>query len=182
MQENLDTERLTLRPFSAEDAETAFQWFGDGEVMQFTPTGPDASLEHTRNRLATYCEHQANHGFSKWLVKERRSGEPIGDSGLLVLPESGEIDLGFRFLKRFWGRGFATEAAAAWIYAAFTLLALQRITAFSHPENVASLRVLEKLGFHRLGEGPVMGMEAISFALNRIEYQNAGARRTTRWS
>ena len=159
----------------------AFQWFGDGDVMRFTPTGPDASLEHTKNRLATYREHQAAHGFSKWLVQERLSGEAIGDSGLLVLPESAGIDLGFRFLKRFWSRGFATEAAAAWIDAAFTLLALQRLTAFCHPKNLASVRVLANVGFRRVGEGRVMGMEAISFALNEIEYQNA-ARRTTRSS
>jgi len=177
--EILETERLILRPFRSEDADTAFQWFGDPEVMRLTPTGADGSLADTRRRLATYCEHQATHGFSKWLVQERRSSEAVGDSGLLVLQESGDIDLGFRFLKRFWGFGFATEVATAWIDGAFNAFGLQRLTAFSHPENAASLRVLEKVGFRRLERTRVMGMEAITFALSRVEYQNVRARRTT---
>jgi RimJ/RimL family protein N-acetyltransferase len=178
----LETERLIIRPFRAEDAAAAFQWFGDGEVMRFTPTGPDGSLEETKSRLATYREHQAAHGFSKWLVQERRSGDAIGDSGLLVLPESGNIDLGFRFLKRFWGFGVASEVAAVWTRVAFTQLGLERLTAFAHPANVASLRVLEKVGFRRLSIERVMGMQAITLALNAGEYRDAGARQTRGWS
>ena len=163
----LETERLILRPFVAEDALSAFRWFGDADVMRFTPTGPDASVEETARRLAAYQEHQTTHGFSKWLVQERRSGEAIGDSGLLVLPESGNVDLGFRFLKHFWGLGFATEVATAWTDVAFGQLGLRRLTAFAHPQNLASLRVLEKVGFSRVSSERVMGMEAITFALER---------------
>lgn len=178
----LETEHLILRPFTAGDVDAAFRWFGDAEVMRFTPTGPDRSLDETARRLATYQEHQETHGFSKWLVQERRSGEAIGDSGLLVLPESGNIDLGFRFLQRFWGLGFATEVAIAWIRVAVSQLGLKRLTAFAHPENVASLKVLDKVGFHRFGSERVMGMDAITFALDVNDHWDAGARRTSGWS
>jgi RimJ/RimL family protein N-acetyltransferase len=87
--------------------------------MRFTVTGPDKSIEETRTRLAFFENHQWEHGFSKWVVLNAASGVPIGDSGLLVLPECGWIDLGFRLAQPHWGQGLATEAASAWVRAAF---------------------------------------------------------------
>jgi hypothetical protein len=93
---SIETRRLILRPFESGDVEAAFAWFGDPRVMRFTPTGPDASIERTKARLANYHEHQTEHGFSRWMVLDRHVGRPIGDSGLLALQEYGRIDLGFR--------------------------------------------------------------------------------------
>jgi ribosomal-protein-alanine N-acetyltransferase len=166
MLERLDTARLVLRPFAEDNAEAAFCWFGDPEVMRFVPSGADRSVEETRRRLARYREHQARHGFSKWIVRERSSGEAVGDSGLLRLEGPERIDLGFRFARPWWGRGFATEVARAWVQAAFADFGLDRLTAFSHPENLASLKVLEKVGFRRTGHAEVMGMDAYIYALD----------------
>ncbi len=96
MRDRIETDRLILRPFEPTDAETAFRWFGDPIVMRFTPTGPDKSVGETRARLARYQKHQQAHGFSKWLMLDADSGDFIGDSGLIVLPEYSWIDLGFR--------------------------------------------------------------------------------------
>jgi [ribosomal protein S5]-alanine N-acetyltransferase len=159
----IETDRLILRPFELSDAEAAFGWRGDPVVVCFTPTGPDKSVEETRARLAIYIEHQKAHGFSKWLVLDRDSGVAIGDSGLLVLP--GWIDLGFRFAQPYWGKGLATEVASAWVRAAFDIFHLSRLGAFVHPENVASIRVLEKVGFQVEGRGMVTGMDSIVFSL-----------------
>ncbi len=93
---SIETRRLILRPFESGDVETAFAWFGDPIVMRFTPSGPDTSIEQTKARLANYQEHQAEHGFSRWIVLDRHLRRPIGDSGLLALQEYGWIDLGFR--------------------------------------------------------------------------------------
>jgi ribosomal-protein-alanine N-acetyltransferase len=170
--EMIETPRLALRPFTVADAAQAFDWFGDPEVMRFTPTGPDRSQEETRERLGRYCEHQATHGFSKWLIQEKSSGNAIGDSGLLVLAELGSTtDLGFRFAPAYWGRGLATEVAAGWICAAFDVLGLDRLTAFAHVDNVASLRVLEKVGFRRQRREAVMGMDSITHVLTAEEYR-----------
>jgi len=101
------TSRVTMRPFEPSDAEAAFTWFGDPVVMRFTPTGPDASLEHTKARLAKHQEHQAAHGFSKWIIMDRSSETPIGDAGLPVLDEYGWVDFGFRLAPRYWRNGLA---------------------------------------------------------------------------
>ena len=165
MQNRIETERLILRPFEASDAGAAFEWFGDPVVMRFTPTGPDKSMEQTQARLTLFMEHQNEHGFSKWLISNRTSGIAIGDSGLLILEEYGWIDLGFRFAQPYWGKGLATEVASAWVRAAFDEFGLTRLGAFANPENRASIRVLEKLGFKVERRGMVFGMDSIVFSL-----------------
>ena len=171
MREKLETLRLCIEPFTSDDAAAAFAWFSDPEVMRFIPTGPDRFMGETKKRLARYIEHQALHGYSKWIVRERASGKPIGDSGLIVLEDLGKIDLGFRFARSYWRQGFATEAASAWARAAFIDFGLDRLTAFAHPENLASLRVLEKLHFRSMGPERMMGMDSIVFSLSATEFQ-----------
>lgn len=164
MRATIETSRLILRPFESGDVEVAFTWFGDPVVMRFTPTGPDTSIEQTKARLANYQEHQTVHGFSKWIILDRRLGRAIGDSGLLE-QEHGWIDLGFRLAQPYWGKGLATEAASGWVRAAFDDFHIDRLTAFVHPGNVASIRVLEKLGFRAEGRCTIMGMNSILFSL-----------------
>ena len=166
MRDRIETTRLILRPFEPSDAETAFGWFGDPVVMRFTVTGPDKFIEETRTRLVGYQNHQKVHGFSKWLIVERDSGVAIGDSGLLVLRDYGWVDLGFRFAQPYWGKGLATEVASAWVRTAFDELGVSRLGAFVHPENVASIHVLQKVGFSEERREMVMGMDSIVFSLD----------------
>jgi len=161
----IETSRLILRSFESGDVEAAFAWFGDPIVMRFTPTGPDTSIEQTKARIANYQEHQTAHGFSKWIILDRRLGRAIGDSGLLAMQEYGWIDLGVRLAIPYWGKGLATEAASAWVHAAFDDFHIDRLTAFVHPENVAAIRVLEKLRFRAGRWDTIMGMNSILFSL-----------------
>lgn len=169
------TVRLILRPFEPSDAEAAFRWLGDSVVMRFTPSGPDKCIEETRARLAGYQNHQRAHGFSKWLILERDSGVAIGDSGLLVLQDYGWVDLGFRFAQPYWVKGLATEVASAWIHTAFDDLGVSRLGAFVHPQNAASIRVLEKVGFRVERHGMVMGMDSIVFSLEGKAGEGSGS-------
>ncbi len=162
---SIETRRLILRPFESDDVEAAFAWFGNPIVMRFTPGGPDTSIEQTKARLANYQEHQTEHGFSKWIVLDRHLGRPIGDSGLLALQEYGWIDLGFRLAQPYWGQGLATEAACAWARAAFDDFHIDRLIAIVHSENVASIRVLAKVGFRAERRDTIMGMNSIVFSL-----------------
>jgi [ribosomal protein S5]-alanine N-acetyltransferase len=131
--------------------------------MRFTPSGPDKSVEETKARLAGYADHQEDHGFSKWLILGRDPEVAIGDSGLLVLQDHGWVDLGFRFAQPYWGRGLATEVASAWVRAAFDEFRISRLGAFVDPGNVASIRVLKKVGFRADRRETVMGMDSIVF-------------------
>jgi RimJ/RimL family protein N-acetyltransferase len=162
----IETERLRLRPFTISDTDAAFGWFGDPEVMRFIAGGADRTGEDTRRRVDRYIEHQCRHGFSKWLVIEKATGTTIGDSGLVILEELGPApDLGFRFHKSHWRRGYATEVARAWCRAAFADLGVPRLSAFAHVDNIASRHVLEKVGFVRQRRAMVMGMDCHTYAL-----------------
>jgi [ribosomal protein S5]-alanine N-acetyltransferase len=173
MHEAIETDRLRMRPFISDDVQFAFDWFGDPLVMQFTPSGPDRNIEQTAARIANYQDHQSEHGFSKWIIIERVSDRPIGDAGLLFLGEYGWIDFGYRLAQPFWGKGLATEAASAWVQKAFGELRLNRLTAIVHPENFASIKVLQKLGFLEERRDVMMGMSSIIYGLTPNTARNA---------
>jgi RimJ/RimL family protein N-acetyltransferase len=154
----IETDRTRLRPFEESDAEEAFAWFSDPEVMRFIPRGADTTLDDTRRRIAGYREHQARFGFSKWLILYRETGQAIGDSGLFHLPDGKRIELGFRFARPYWGAGFAVEVGRAWLAWFDAHLAGEPLFADVHAENVRSQRVLAKLGFQPSHSELVLGM------------------------
>ena len=179
----LETSRLLLRPFEPDDAEVAFGWFGDPAVMRFMAGGPHTRVQQTRKRLRAYQKQQARLGFSKWIVIEKHSGRAIGDSGLIVLSEVGLApDLGFRFAQGYWGRGYATEVATAWITAAFETFGLHAVSAFAHVEHLRSRRVLEKVGFRFQARQFVMGLDSATYSLTAEDYTSKIAPAHKEWS
>jgi RimJ/RimL family protein N-acetyltransferase len=155
---------MVLRPFEASDAASAHGWFGDREVMRFSTNGPDSSLARTRVRVETYREHQRRFGFSKWIALDRKSGRPIGDAGIMHLPGSAEIELGYRFAREWWNHGLATEAGEAWMRHGLQELGIPRLIAFAHQDNVASQRVLDKLDFRFQRMDQMVGMRAAVYS------------------
>jgi RimJ/RimL family protein N-acetyltransferase len=154
--DRLDTPRLLLRPFQEEDAPAAHEVYSDPEVMRYVATGPLSDPALTRRLLYDYRTHQDAWGYSFWAVVERASDRLIGDAGLYRTP-AGEVELGYTLGKPWWGRGYATEAAGAWLGTAFSRLGIREVVALAEPANAASLRVLEKLGMTRDGERIAFG-------------------------
>ena len=154
----IETLRTRLRPFESTDAEVTFSWFSDPEVMRFIPGGSDVTMDDTRRRIAGYCEHQKQHGFSKRLIVHRESGVPIGDAGLFHLPGGKRIELGFRFARPFWGQGYAVEVGEAWLRWFDEHLTGEPLFADVHPDHVRSQSVLRKLGFQASHTEMVSGM------------------------
>jgi RimJ/RimL family protein N-acetyltransferase len=154
--DSLETPRLDLRPFAAGDTAAMHRIYSDPVVMRYVATGPTANLGVSERLLRDYTVHQRAHGFSFWGVVERSSGALIGDAGLYRTP-AGEVELGYTLGAPWWGRGYATEAAEAWLDAAFGVLGIEAVIALAEPANVASLRVLEKVGMQRTGERTAFG-------------------------
>lgn len=161
MAQVLETPRTLLRPFVLSDAEAAHAWFRDPEVMRYIPMGADATVEDSRARIRRYLDHEAKHGFSKWIILDKASGEAIGDSGFYTLSGEGVWpELGYRLARGWWGRGLATEVAARWLEVAAPWYHFTRVYAFAHPDHIASHHVLEKLGFTTSHRETFYGMEA----------------------
>jgi GrpB-like predicted nucleotidyltransferase (UPF0157 family)/RimJ/RimL family protein N-acetyltransferase len=165
----IETERTRMRPFEEADAEQAFAWFSDAEVMQFIPRGADATLEDTRHRIAWYREHQARFGFSKCIIIHRETGRAIGDSGLFHMPDGKRIELGYRLAKPYWGAGYGVEVGRAWLTWFDAHLAGQSLFADVHAENVRSQRVLSKLGFQPSHSENVLGLNMLIYRRPPLE-------------
>jgi [ribosomal protein S5]-alanine N-acetyltransferase len=155
--ERLETQRLLIRPLTAADFEPMHVVYSDSEVMRFI-TGRPCDRDGSRARLRRHVEHQQNHGFSKWAVIEKENGQLVGDCGLQYLDGGPEIELGFHFARSRWGRGYATEAASACLRWA-NQERLGRVVAIVDPDNLASVRVLEKIGMRADGTRTYLGRE-----------------------
>ncbi len=143
------TPRLVLRNWTLDDLPAAHAIYSHPEVMRWSPAGPSPSLEATRAILEEHLASYAQHGIGKWAVALRATGEVIGYCGVameLVHGLTPEPELGYRLLPEFQGQGYATEAARAALTHCLTLVGLPRILGLVEPANVASVRVLLKLG------------------------------------
>jgi ribosomal-protein-alanine N-acetyltransferase len=160
--DSLTTPSLDLRPFGETDADAMHRIYSDPIVMRYVATGPATDRGATERLLRDYAVHQRAHGYSFWGVVERSSGALIGDAGLYRTP-AGEVELGYTLGEPWWGRGYATEAAEAWLDAAFWTLGIAEVIALAEPANGASLRVLEKVGMRRAGERSAFGRPHLVF-------------------
>jgi RimJ/RimL family protein N-acetyltransferase len=143
------TERLCLRWLDASDSAFILELVNEPSWIQFIGdkgirTQEDA-LRYIRNGPAEMYERL---GFGLYLVKSKETGEPIGICGLIKREALEDVDLGFAFLQRFWGRGYALEAASAVMSYGRRVLALSRVVAILSPDNHRSSKLLEKLGFN----------------------------------
>jgi [ribosomal protein S5]-alanine N-acetyltransferase len=153
----IETERLLLRTFTLYDAPLIYELNLDPDVILYTGD-PIRDLHHAQQVLEqTILPQYALYNLGRWAVHTRPDLEFIGWCGLKARPERSEIDLGYRFMKKFWGKGYATEAAFACLEYGFEKLHLKRIVGRAMPQNIASLRVLENCGMQYVGEEEVDG-------------------------
>ena len=148
----IETDRLLLREFTMNDAKLVYNLNKDPEVTRFTGD-PVRDTEHAGLILAkTILPQYALYNHGRWAVHTKRDMQFQGWCGLKARPERDEIDLGYRFMRSAWGKGFATEAAWASLRHGFDKLGLPRIVGRAMPGNIASLRVLEKCGMNFICE------------------------------
>lgn len=149
----LETERLVIRNWRDADRNLFREINRDPKVMEYFPwrrthEEADAMLD----RLRTMIEET---GLGFYALEEKESGEPVGFCGLgpasiaPVMPEE-TIEIGWRLATRYWGKGFATEAAAAVLDYAFINRKLDAVLSFAVAENVRSTAVMRRIGLRRL--------------------------------
>jgi ribosomal-protein-alanine N-acetyltransferase len=164
----LQTDRLLLREFDEGDVTPFYLMGSDPAVIRYTgdPAGGLTSLQHAlevlRSRpIADYRKY----GYGRWACVLKASGAVIGFAGLKYLADSQEVDIGYRLLPAYWGQGLATEACRAVLDYGSTRLGLERIIGLVDPENVGSVRVLEKLGLTPAGKVEYQGKCVAKYVL-----------------
>ncbi|RPI76894.1 MAG: N-acetyltransferase [Desulfobacteraceae bacterium] len=164
----LETERLNLRELTAADAEFMLGLLNEPSFLRFIGDRGVRTLEDSRQYiLKGPVGSYARHGFGMWLVALKESQAAIGLCGLVKRDFLPDVDIGFAFLPGFWSQGYAYESAAAVKAYAISVLGLKRLVAIVNPDNLASAKLLEKIGlrFERMLTLPESGEEIRLFVM-----------------
>jgi ribosomal-protein-alanine N-acetyltransferase len=143
--QSLRTERLLLRAFAAEDAESLSRVLSDGETAKFI--GGAKSHDEARDSAIRMRDAFVQRGWGTLAVVMSDTEKCIGYCGVRPLSCTPDVELAFALERSYWRRGYATEAAAAALDAAFQFLPFESVVGTVYPDNAASQRVLDKLGF-----------------------------------
>jgi RimJ/RimL family protein N-acetyltransferase len=166
----LETERLILRSFRADDVDAMAQLFANPDFMRFS--------------LGVFIERKQTVAFIEKVMGWDRAGIPsqfavvpdreeriVGYCGFFQHPEvPGEIEIGYRLHPDYWNRGLISEAARAVRDHGFTVLKLPRVISLIHPENIPSRRVAEKNGMKVEKEITFRGFPTLVYAINREQW------------
>jgi [ribosomal protein S5]-alanine N-acetyltransferase len=166
----LETDRTFMRPFADEDLVDLCGILGDPMVMRHTATGLPKTPSQTASYLYSQQDHQDIYGFSLWAIFRRSDDRLIGQCGLARLRPTGETTLGYTLAQDCWGMGYATETTIAWLHRGFGHLELDRIVAAVKPDNVASIRVLDKLGMSFDRSDTFYGCPCLFYAISRDQW------------
>lgn len=140
-----ETDRLLLREFSITDAVDFYELNLDKEVMKYTADKVFSTVEESAELIRNYGEYAKN-GFGRWTVILKETNDVLGWCGLKYIQSVHEVDLGYRLKQRYWNKGYATEACKASLDIGFNEYNLELIVGRTMKDNIASRKVLEKIG------------------------------------
>jgi RimJ/RimL family protein N-acetyltransferase len=156
MSDRLETPRLVLRRYRDEDLDVLAAMNADPDVMRYIGDGRPGDRAATAAMLAGQRAHWAEHGFGRWAVERRTERDLIGFCGVGYPTFAPEVmpspEIGWRLARSAWGQGYATEAALASRDHAFAVLGFDHLISLSDPRNVASHRVMAKIGLRRVAD------------------------------
>lgn len=157
MKQVFEIERLVLKEFNVTDAAYMYALNLNSEVLKYTGDKPFKSIKEAEQFLINYSDYLKN-GFGRWSVFLKNNNEYLGWCGL-KLNEEKMVDVGFRFLKKYWNNGYATESAKACLNYGLNTLNLKEIIGRTSIENKASIKVLEKIDMLFLKKSNFEGVE-----------------------
>ncbi len=162
-----ESERMTFRAFRDTDQDSLYELNSNSEVMRYI-LGP-RSYQETQDDLKKYLDYYQRHpGYGYWAAEDKITQKFMGWFVLKILNETSECEIGYRLLPEYWGLGYATEGAKAWIRYGFDQLKVTKIVAVTLPGNLGSQRVLEKSGLSFTREGTFYDCHCKYYTLNQI--------------
>ena len=158
----IETDRLILRELQPADVSGMFKLDSDPQVHKFLGNKPVTTIAQSLADIAFIQQQYITNGIGRWAVIEKESNQFVDWSGLKLITEtyngySNYYDLGYRFIRKFWGKGYATESAQAVLQFGFNVLKLKEIISIADVQNAASIHVLEKLGLEKVNAFDYLG-------------------------
>jgi len=174
-----ETERLILREISQKDVLGMFELDSDWEVHKYLGVDTIKTIEEAQKIIESIREQYQERGIGRWAAIEKSTGEFIGWSGLKL--NQGEqdslngiqnfYDVGYRFIPRYWNKGYATESALAALAYGFKVKQYETIAGIALVDNIASNKVLQKIGLKFKEQFKFEDTEAIWYELNKEDYE-----------
>jgi len=166
----IETARLKLRRFTPNDLNDLCEIRADPDVMRYIGLGKPESIEQVQAALNKILTHWEQHGFGRWAGIDKESDKLIGWSGLSYLDNTEDVEIGYGIAKSHWGKGLTSEAAAAVIKWGFEDLGLDHIVAIAWPDNVASRRVMDRVGMKYVKVANYYHADVVYYAIRREEH------------
>ncbi|MCC3439065.1 MAG: N-acetyltransferase [Oscillatoriales cyanobacterium] len=163
----IETPRLYLRQFTPDDLDELYRIYSDAEVMKYLSEGV-RNKEETAADLFQIIGDWEKHGFGLWAVVNKQNNQLIGDGGLRFLGKTPEVEVGYVLAKAYWGKGLASEVAAATLKYGFEVLKLDKVVAVADTENRSSRRVMEKVGMKYQHNFDDCGRDRVYYAIARL--------------
>lgn len=157
MQVHIETKRLILRDLCNKDTEGIFKLDSDPQVHAFLGKKPIKSLDEAVDIIKFINQQYQENGIGRWAVIEKETEKFIGWSGFKFITSaingrSNYYDLGYRFIREFWGKDFASESARACLNYGFKKMNQEMFFAMADKNNLASNKILEKIGMLKIDE------------------------------
>ena len=144
----LESDRLILRKLKIEDANHIFEtWTNDDEVSKYVRWSTHKSVEDTKQWLLDEEKSCKNEGHYTWGIELKETNRLIGSIGAYYREESGRYEIGYGIAKKYWKRGYTTEAAKCMINYLINELKIKKLEASHAKQNIASGAIIQKLGF-----------------------------------
>lgn len=163
----LETLRTRIRPFTLDDAAALFAIDKQEKVMKDV-SWPAKKVKESYDYIAAGPLVQyENFGLGRMAIEDKQTGQVIGVTGLKFLSEFKEVDVAYRLLPEYWGKGLATEVTRKVIEDGFNRVGLRRIIGMAFPHNTASIKVLKKVGMQYEKNVLFWTRECVLYAINQ---------------
>ncbi len=166
----LESKRICLRELTENDVDMLFELHNNKETMKYMPYN-SISYEKAKYDVKDYASvSETQPGFGIWATVLKESNEVIGWTCLKKLPNIEEIEIGYRYLPKYWNKGYCTEICREILRYGFDELNLGEIIAIIRPENIASIRVAEELNMEYIKMVHHFGMDLKHYTITRERY------------
>ena len=178
----IETERLILREILLTDIDGMFELDSDPDVHKYLGNQPVTDKEQLVNVINFIRQQYIDNGIGRWAIINKKTNDFIGWTGLKFVTDltnnhKNYYDLGYRLIKKYWGKGIATETAIATLKYAFEQLQAEEVYAMADCNNEGSNKILEKVGLNFIEKFDLEGIEHNWYKIERKEYENKNPNR-----
>lgn len=185
MKIHIETDRLIMRDLVPEDAQGMFELDSDPEVHAYLGNQPIKTIAQAKEHIDFIRQQYVENGIGRWAVIEKHSGQFMGWSGFKLITDminerTQYLDLGYRFIRKYWGKGFATESANASLEYGFKQLKQKEICAMADVDHKASNNTLKKIGMKKFNEFNFDNTPHNFYEIKLSDWRNQGSIPPTR--